>query len=465
MRSPCAEGHDSMSVFGDVTRDDRYQEEARGGDPDARLRAEGPPSQGDTEGSRARGSPRERRVQGGEGAPELPAGPHRPAPSPRRRALARQPRQDPEGQGRPRFRGPRAAHRQRRGDGVRDRDPRGSRSHDRPDLAVLAHREVPPQPRGGRHGRGEGAVRDQGVRDHAARDDARPGRRSPRGGLSPGLGSPSFAALPDFIHVALDASDLASDIGERLAAVPASAGVAQLLGPEGKNLLIARASNLRRWAATHLGAGRPPEKGKRPPTNLRPVASGLSYARTQSPFQQKLVYERLMARHVPLERRRDLKKPAWLHLDPRERFPRVSVRRREGEADALFGPFRDKRAADKARDALQREVPLRPCDYTFEPDPALPLGLGCLFAQVRSCAAPCLARTSEEDYRELAAVTASRVARGQEGFEGMPPWAGAAGDARGVVVDRTRGRVVLYPVADGRVLEEAAVAGSEAEIR
>jgi hypothetical protein len=278
------------------------------------------------------------------------------------------------------------------------------------------------------------------------------------------LGSPPFTALPDFTHVALDASDLASDIGERLAAVPASAGVAQILGPEGKNLLIARASNLRRWAATRLGAGRPPAKGRRPPTNLRPVASGLAYARTSSPFQQKLVYERLMARHVPLERRRDLKTPAWLHLDPRERFPRVSVRRREGAGDALFGPFRDKRAADKARDALQREVPLRPCDYTFEPDPALPLGLGCLFAQVRSCAAPCLGRTSEADYRQLAAETAARLARGQAGFEGMPEWAGPAEAARGVVVDRGRGRAVLYPVADGSVLEREAVAVTETEI-
>jgi hypothetical protein len=278
------------------------------------------------------------------------------------------------------------------------------------------------------------------------------------------VGSPPFTALPDFTHVALDPSDLASDAGETLAVIPASAGVAQILGPEGKNLVIGRPANLRRWAATHLGAGRPPAKGKRPPTNLRPIAVGLAYVATSSPFQQKLLYERLMARHVPPEKRRDLKVPGWLHLDPRDRFPRVSVRRREGAQGALFGPFRDKRAADKARDALQRQIPLRPCDYVFEPDPALPLGLGCLFAQVRSCAAPCLGRTSEADYRQLAADTAARLARGPEGFEGMPPWAGAADGARGVVVDRVRGRLVLYPVADGRVLEDAAVAGSEDDI-
>jgi hypothetical protein len=274
------------------------------------------------------------------------------------------------------------------------------------------------------------------------------------------LGSSPFTARPDFIQVPLDEGDVA----ERLSVLPTSAGIAQILGPEGRNLLIGRAANLRRWAASHLGAGRPPAKGKRPPTNLRPIATGVAYASTASPFQQKLLYERVMARHVPLEKRRDLKVPAFLHLDPGERFPRVSVRRLEETARGLFGPFRDKRAAERARDALQKAVPLRPCDYTFEPDPALPLGLGCIFAQVRTCAAPCLARTSEADYRKLAAETALRLARGAAVFDWMPPWATAVGGARGIVVDRPRGRVVLYPVAGGRVLEDAAMAVDESEL-
>ena len=111
-----------------------------------------------------------------------------------------------------------------------------------------------------------------------------------------------------------------------------------------------------------------------------------------------------MAPLVPLSARRDLKPPRYLHLDPAERFPRVTVRGTRRERAALFGPFRDRRGARSARDAVsQRSFPLRPCDYAFEPDPALPLGLGCLYAQVRTCAAPCLSRVSEEAYRALAA--------------------------------------------------------------
>jgi hypothetical protein len=254
------------------------------------------------------------------------------------------------------------------------------------------------------------------------------------------------------------------------------AGVAQILDPEGRNLLIGRAANLRRWAASRLGRDKPVPKGRRPPTDLSPVAAAVAHAATTSPFQQRLVYERLMARYVPLSARRDLKAPGFLHLDPRERFPRISVRQFEdgpiapkglggpmaptgpGGPSALFGPFRDRSAAEKARDLLHKRHPLRPCDYTFEPDPALPLGLGCLYAQVRTCAAPCLVRIAEEDYRAMAARVAEELARPDRRSEGtgLPPWVSAVG-GRGVVVARGTSGVELYPVRAGRVLDQAAL--------
>jgi len=260
-------------------------------------------------------------------------------------------------------------------------------------------------------------------------------------------------ALPDFVTVPLEPG-----LTEALAGVPAAAGVGQVLGPEGRNLVIGRAANLRRWAVSRLGRGKPAPRGQRPPLDLSPVATAVAHAATTSPFQQRLVYERLMARHVPPSDRRDLRPPAFLHLDPTERFPRLVVRRIEQGTEGLFGPFRDRRAAEKARDALHHTHPLRPCDYTFEPDPALPLGLGCLYAQVRSCAAPCLARVTEQDYRALAARVAEALARGDQraGDSPLPPWVAAAG-GRGVVVARSASGVELYPVRAGRVLDRASV--------
>jgi hypothetical protein len=187
---------------------------------------------------------------------------------------------------------------------------------------------------------------------------------------------------------------------------------------------------------------------------------------TTSAFQQRLVFERLMASHVPGGARRDLKPPAFLHLDPDERFPRVTVRGLGQGAAGLFGPFRSRKAAERARDALHKLFPLRPCDYAFEPRPDLPLGLGCVYAQVRTCAAPCLARVSEGAYRALAAEAVVYLGRGDERVEAdwAPPWVAAVAGSHGLVVASGRDGLELYPVREGSVLEDAGVSGSEAEL-
>ena len=66
----------------------------------------------------------------------------------------------------------------------------------------------------------------------------------------------------------LEAVSLASGREQALALVPAAAGVGQIVGGRGQSLVIAPASNLRRWAATRLGAGPPPKPGVRPPVDL-----------------------------------------------------------------------------------------------------------------------------------------------------------------------------------------------------
>jgi hypothetical protein len=253
---------------------------------------------------------------------------------------------------------------------------------------------------------------------------------------------------------------LAGDPKPAVARVPAAPGVGQILGPDGASLLLAPSSNLRKWAGSHLGLGPPPAPGRRPKTNLSGIAVAIGWVEADAPFRQRLLYERLVAPLVPLASRRDLKPPAFLHLDPAERFPRITVRGTSGSGAALFGPFRDRRAAEKARDALHRLFPLRPCDYAFEPDPALALGLACLYAQVRSCAAPCLARVSEEAYRSLAARAAAWLARPsarEDAPPAVPATVAAVEHACAVIADAGRSAAYLYPVRHGRVLDQAAV--------
>jgi hypothetical protein len=186
----------------------------------------------------------------------------------------------------------------------------------------------------------------------------------------------------------------------------------------------------------------------------------VAFAEATSSFHQRLLFERVMERYVPREKRRDLKPPGWLRLDVTERFPRIVVTGPEETHGPVFGPFRDRRAADKARTVLHKLWPLRPCDYVFEPDPELPLGLGCLYAQVRSCIAPCLARVREDAYRGLARevgeVLAGRAPRPEELLPVLPHFVSEAG-ARGLVAVSNPKGVELYPVAAGAVLEEGAL--------
>lgn len=251
---------------------------------------------------------------------------------------------------------------------------------------------------------------------------------------------------------------LSPGVPEALARLPAAAGVGQVLGEGGRSLVLAPAAHLRRWAASQLGLGPRPKAGRRPRTDLSAVATAIVFVQTSGSFEQRLVYERLMEPLLPLAKRRDLKPPAALHLDPTERFARLRVVDLVEPPAGLYGPFRDRRAAEKARDAVQRRFALRPCDHRFEPAEDLPLGLACLYAQVRSCAAPCLRRTSEGDYRGLAERVAAWLAdplRPDSPAE-LPPAVSAVDRGRALVVDRVGEAAILYPVVSGRVCEAAA---------
>jgi hypothetical protein len=198
------------------------------------------------------------------------------------------------------------------------------------------------------------------------------------------------------------------------------------------------------------------------------VARHVRFALTTSAFQQRLVFERLMALHVTADARRDLKRPAYLRVDPGERFPRLTLCQDSRESRGLFGPFRDRRAAERAqRDLLQR-VPLRPCDHELEPDPASSLGLGCVYAQVDSCSAPCLGRVGEDDYRalvrQLTGWLAHPESRPKDLAETIPPWVTAVENSHALVVERGREGLELYPVAAGAVVEETGTVTPEPDL-
>lgn len=226
---------------------------------------------------------------------------------------------------------------------------------------------------------------------------------------------------------------LANGVDAALALVPATAGVGQILAEGGRNLVIGRPANLRKWTAGHLGRARLPKvvPGKlppRPPTDLTPIATEVAYAEAASPFGQRLAYERLMARYVPPAKRRDLKRPAYLRLAPEGGYPHLVVQPSAEGAD-VFGPFRDTRAAARARDALYRHFRIRPCDFDFKAPTDLPAGL---------------------------AADVARVLEGGAGVPEVPPWVQRAG-GRSLVADRAARGVAVFPIARGGVIDASAV--------
>jgi hypothetical protein len=231
------------------------------------------------------------------------------------------------------------------------------------------------------------------------------------------------------------------------------AGVSEILAEDGRCLLVAKPANLKKWFATRLGRAKV-RPGARPPTDVTPVARTLRYVRTPSSFGQRLTFERLMAERFPGVRRRDLKPAVYLRLDPGERFPRVTIEPRGSGLPDHFGPFRDRAAADKALHALHKLFPLRPCDFRFEPHPELPLGVGCLYAQVHTCAAPCLMRVTEEEYRGLAQAAAQILSfpasRATDTEAWLRPFVTRAA-VRALVAEPTRNGLELYPVTAGCV--------------
>ena len=79
-----------------------------------------------------------------------------------------------------------------------------------------------------------------------------------------------------------------------------------------------------------------------------------------------------------------------------------------------------------------------------------------MYAQTRSCAAPCLGRASEDEYRAVARRALDVLTGPRDDDPDLPPWVSAR-PARAVVVDPVKRGLGVYPVRDGRVLEQAAL--------
>ena len=89
----------------------------------------------------------------------------------------------------------------------------------------------------------------------------------------------------------------------------------------------------------------------------------------------------------------------FLRMSVDNPYPRVYVTSKisKSAANALFGPFPSRTAAECYADEMLNLFLLRRCTEDLNPDPTFP---GCVYSEMKKCLAPCYRGCSDERYKE-----------------------------------------------------------------
>jgi len=187
---------------------------------------------------------------------------------------------------------------------------------------------------------------------------------------------------------------------EKTASVPASTGVYLLKDKKGRSLYIGKAKNLRSRVLSYMGEG---EELQRPHiAYVMSEAEDVDYFVTRNEREALILENSLIKQKKPKYniRLRDDKNYLSLRLDPREKFPRLSLTRRVLKDGAVYyGPFASADALKKAKRLIHKVFPLRDCtDDKFRRHSSRP----CLSYYMGQCLGPCAGKAGEEEYRDVA---------------------------------------------------------------
>ena len=193
---------------------------------------------------------------------------------------------------------------------------------------------------------------------------------------------------------------------ELAAHLPNEPGVYLFRGPNEEVLYVGTATDLRKRVRQYFTAS----EGRRRLREMVALAVRVDSVSCAHSLEAEVRELRLLSAHKPAYNRRS-KNPQhawWLTLTD-EAYPRLSVVR-QARAGAL-GPFRSRRAAETAADAVLEAVPIRTCTQRI---PARdPRGTPCALHELNRCAAPCAGKQSTEDYSP-AVVALQALISGQD---------------------------------------------------
>lgn len=186
---------------------------------------------------------------------------------------------------------------------------------------------------------------------------------------------------------------------EKAGSVPASAGVYILKDKKGRSLYIGKAKNLRSRVLSYLHEG--PDRERPHIAYLMKEVEDLDYFVTRNEREALVLENSLIKQKKPRYniRLRDDKNYLSLRLDPRERFPRLTLTRRVLKDGALYyGPFASADALKKAKRLIHKVFPLRDCtDEKFRRHSARP----CLSYYMGMCLGPCAGKVDQAGYSEV----------------------------------------------------------------
>jgi excinuclease ABC subunit C len=137
---------------------------------------------------------------------------------------------------------------------------------------------------------------------------------------------------------------------------------------------------------------------------LAHMVDHIDYSVTGSDFESSLCLyaASLRAFGARAQRRLRLRPPAFLRMSLENPYPRVyaTTKVTKAAANALFGPFPSRAAAERYADEMLNLFLLRRCFEELNPDPAFP---GCVYSEMKMCLAPCYRGCSDERYQQESA--------------------------------------------------------------
>jgi excinuclease ABC subunit C len=183
-----------------------------------------------------------------------------------------------------------------------------------------------------------------------------------------------------------------------LGALPAAPAIFALYAADpAAEPYLSKTPNLRRRLMRFLRAG--DSRTRR--LQLAHLVDHIEYTVTGSEFESSLcLYEAsLRAFGERAKKRLRLRPPAFLRMSVENRYPRVyaTAKITKTAADALFGPFPSRAAAERYAEEMLNLFLLRRCFEELNPDPAFP---GCVYSEMKMCLAPCFKGCTDERYAQ-----------------------------------------------------------------